>query len=171
MRAFIEGTFGPGAKPRAILPRWDLQAKPDDETGFLVYMSSDGANWNLVGETGTDESYLEMVGLQGGIRYLFKMVASNENGTSLDSNLLSVTTQPPPTRPNAPSGLKAVNATTNSVPLTWQDASDNEALFRIYYSTNRKLDPCRNNRCRSDQFSGQRAERENRLSIQGGRLQ
>ena len=32
--------------------------------------------------------------------------------------------------------MKAGNPTTNSVPLTWQDGSDNETSFRVYYSTN-----------------------------------
>lgn len=108
----------------------------EDETGFQVYMSSDGNNWNLVGETGTDETYLEVGELQGGTRYSFKVVAFNENGTSLESNLLNVTTQSPPTRPNAPYGLKAGNPTTNSVGLTWKDSSDNETSFQVYYRTN-----------------------------------
>jgi fibronectin type 3 domain-containing protein len=62
------------------------------------------------------------------------VVATNANGNSTDSNVLDVITQAPPTRPTAPSALSAGNPTTNSVNLNWQDASNNEECFKVYYS-------------------------------------
>lgn len=43
--------------------------------------------------------------------------------------------KPPPTIPDAPTGLAATAQTTSRIDLTWTDASTNEAEFRIWRST------------------------------------
>ncbi len=57
-------------------------------------------------------------------RYVYRVKAINDSGTSGQSNFLNVETPGSPPPPKAPTGLAASSASHDSITLTWDDPSD-----------------------------------------------
>jgi hypothetical protein len=71
-------------------------------------------------------------GLNSATTYYYRIQATNSTTSSSWSNTAGATTATPPiTLPAAPSNLVAVNKSCNTITLTWNDNSANEAKFEL----------------------------------------
>ncbi len=101
---------------------------------FIVSISDDnGATWHVAGETDASEHALTASGLLAEHSYLFKVVAVNESGTSLETTL-EVTTESG--RPAQPTDLHVAAVGGNAVTLQWTDNATSEQEYRIAISRN-----------------------------------
>jgi hypothetical protein len=103
-----------------------------NENYFHIWRSTDNLNWVIVrNNVANTTSWLDNT-VTGGQLYYYRIHASNANGSSGYSNVVSATA--PVTLPAAPTNLVATPGTSNIV-LTWTDSSSDEQGFRIYRST------------------------------------
>ncbi len=110
--------------------RWNASTDNVGVTSYRIYRGS-----TLIG-TATGLTYTDG-GLTQGTSYSYRVTALDAAGNeSNPSSTLSVTTVDPgdTTPPTAPTGLQAGGATTTSVQLTWNPATDNRGVtgYRIY---------------------------------------
>ncbi len=106
----------------------------DDETGFRIERKIDeNGSYNEVSQITEDVIVFQDVGLQPNTTYFYRICAFNENGNSLYSNEVSVTT--PNDVPNAPTTLQAEAISANQIDLEWIDNSNDEIGFRIERKT------------------------------------
>jgi hypothetical protein len=102
----------------------------NNETRFEIERKMGaGGDWVLVGTSGPDAAAFGDTGLTPNTTYTYRVRACNEVGCSAYSNEASAVTNE--VAPEAPTGLDAVATGSTTVGLTWTDASDNEALFRV----------------------------------------
>ena len=102
--------------------------------GFLIERSTDGVTFILVGATA--ESSYTVESLAPGTTYTFRVRAYNVTGKSDYSTTASATTAAPTMVPAAPYYLSSTSLSDEAaIKLSWQDASDNEAGFKIEMST------------------------------------
>lgn len=101
-----------------------------NETGIRVYRSLDQATWVQLADLPANTIAFSDVTVSAGTNYYFKVAAYNSAGTSLDSNIVIVTTPTLPT-PSAPNSLTAVAVSGSQINLAWTDTSTNEDGFRI----------------------------------------
>jgi hypothetical protein len=72
----------------------------DDETGYRVYRAPSGEGpWTQVADLPPDSDAYTDGTVQGNTLYFYQVRAWNDNGESLPSNTVSVTTPPPPSPP------------------------------------------------------------------------
>ena len=91
-------------------------------TSYRVERSTD--NTTFVDQGGTADTFWADVGLSAGTTYWYRVRASNENGTSAPSGVVSATTTgSAPAPPPAPSGLSATAVAHNRVDLSWTSSS------------------------------------------------
>lgn len=97
-----------------------------DEEGF-IFLETTNAGENTFT---VDES---VYGLQGNVRYRFRVSAYNSFGDSPYSNIATVFTpvDPDVTPPNAPSNLVAESVTLQEIALTWRDNASDELYFTV----------------------------------------
>lgn len=75
--------------------------------------------------------------LQASTLYYYRISAVNNAGVSNLSNVVSATTQAPPTAPpSPPSNLVATPTAATLVALSWSDNSNNESFFKVERSAN-----------------------------------
>jgi titin len=104
------------------------------ETGFKIYDSTDGVNYNLINAVGSGITSFTAVGLAPSSNYYFEVAAYNIAGTSGTSNAALATTM---ALPAAPSNLTATATTAYRISLSWtSNTAGTETGFRIYRSTN-----------------------------------
>src|SRR5439155_19035542 len=103
-----------------------------NETGFNVYLSTDGVNYAFLATAGAGSSAYTWTGASPGASYSLEVTAVNAAGESAASNTATVTT---PAAPAAPSNLVATAAASGTqVNLNWADNSANEDGFKIEIS-------------------------------------
>jgi hypothetical protein len=103
-------------------------ADVDDENGFRVERSSDGAGgWSPVGQTGPGGTAWSDDGLSQGTTYYYRVVATNLGGDSPPSNVASATTS---IDPASPTTVTAVAASPTQIDLEWTDVA-NETGYRL----------------------------------------
>jgi hypothetical protein len=108
----------------------------DNESGFQVERSTDGATWTLIATAGANATSYSATGLAAATTYQFRVRATNSAGNSPYSATAAATTQALPAQaPAAPSNLSATAATTSQVNLTWTDNSVDESGFKVERST------------------------------------
>jgi PKD repeat protein len=107
----------------------------DDESGFRVERSEDGSNFAEVGTTAANDPAFSDTNLLAGTEYWYRVRAWNPSGDSAWSNVSSVTTEPPPPAPNAPSLLAATASGADTIDIAWVDNSNTEQGFEIERST------------------------------------
>ncbi len=101
------------------------------ETGFLIMLSSDGANYTAVDSVGANVTSKAVAGIyRAGITYSFKVRAKAINNISAFSNSASALCVL-----DAPAGLAITSATESVVSLQWADKSAFETRFLIERST------------------------------------
>ena len=61
----------------SLLLSWDPNSEPDLRT-YSVYRSTDNATFNWIGDVTKDILYFDDIGLTAGVKYYYKMKASDE---------------------------------------------------------------------------------------------
>jgi hypothetical protein len=112
-----------------------------DESGFRIERCQGAGctNFSLVTTVGADSSSFNNTNLAANTTYVYRVFAFNAGGDSEASATAQATTQSQPTRPNAPSSLKATAVSRTQINLSWVDNSGNETGF--------KIDRCRGSSC------------------------
>jgi len=100
------------------------------EDGFIVQRSTDGTTFTQIFKTSANVVTYEDQSLTPGQKYYYKVIASQHDETSEDSNIASATT-PSEMPPAAPLNLQGNTQGESAISLTWIDASDDEEGFGI----------------------------------------
>lgn len=106
----------------------------DDESGFRVERSTDGATFTLVGTPSTN-STSDFNAVIPRTRYFYRVAAYNDRGVSGYSNVASATT--PAELPRNPSELTARLTPAGEIQLAWRDNDANEDGYKIERAANR----------------------------------
>lgn len=103
----------------------------NDEDGFHVERSLDGASWTRIASTGPNSITYSSTGLSADTEYHFRVQAFNAGGASGYSNAAAATTTSGggTTYPTAPSDLTAVAVSSTQIDLAWTDNANNEDGF------------------------------------------
>src|SRR5439155_18474849 len=101
----------------------------NNETGFNVYKSTDGATFTLLATAGANATAYSWTGASPGTSYSFRVSATNAVGDSAVSTTATATTPAAPAAPSSLSATAAANGT--QVDLTWTDNSTNETGFKV----------------------------------------
>ncbi len=106
-----------------------------NETSYTLFRSLSNDTNSVVKLAGcpADQVSYSDTGLNSGTTYYYWVKAYNSISESGFSSVSSATT---PTSPNPPDNLIITGSTTNSISLQWNDNSDNEDAFKIYWNTN-----------------------------------
>jgi hypothetical protein len=105
-------------------------------TQYVLDVSEDANFGSFILQNATATFTQKIIaGLIAGQTYYYRLRASNANGTSDYSNIISVSlfTQSPDA-PNTPSGLTALAASGTAIRLFWKDNATNETGFEVYRS-------------------------------------
>ena len=137
-RTSIVDAVLPGAEPAAPS---DLRVTPilnvaffswtdnsDDEAGFEVQVLREGKLW-LRDEVLAEREFGIVIGLEAGVRYVFRVSAYSGGGLSWSEN--AAVEWPEQEGPAAPTNLRATVTDSTSVRLTWTDNSDDEVGFLV----------------------------------------
>ncbi len=104
----------------------------DNENGFMIERKIGSSSFTELATTLVNDSDYIDNSVSASTTYTYRVKAFNNDGESGYSNTATVmTTALPVTEPTAPSNLQAINVTTTTSTLTWQDNSDNEDGFEI----------------------------------------
>ncbi len=135
--SFVDAVL-PGAEPAAPS---DLRVTPilnvailtwtdnsDDEAGFEVQVLREGKLW-LRDEVLAEREFGIVIGLEAGVRYVFRVSAYSGGGSSWSEN--AAVEWPEQEGPAAPTNLRATVTDGTSVRLTWTDNSDDEVGFLV----------------------------------------
>jgi len=69
---------------------WDDQS--NNESGFIIQVSTDGRNFGEVGRTGPDNGRFRVEGLRANTSYWFRVLSFNEEGNVV-SQVISIRTK------------------------------------------------------------------------------
>src|SRR3954471_10217017 len=123
-------TAGP-ASATSVLLSWQPAADDVGVTRYDVWRWDSVGNWQLAGSVPGDTTAYTAEGLSPGTQYTFGLRAFDAAGNmSPASALIRVTTVQDPSAPTAPAGLVAGPASSTSVPLSWQPATDDVGITR-----------------------------------------
>jgi hypothetical protein len=103
----------------------------DNESGFVVERGPSAEQFDYVIEVSANVEAHSDTGLTPATTYHYRMRAVNATGESANTPVVSATTDPAPTAPDAPSGLQAVAVSSRRIDLTWVDNSDDESGFVV----------------------------------------
>ncbi len=107
-----------------------------NELNFILERSTDGLTFTQVALPAANAtSYSDSTGLVAGMKFYYRVRATNAVGDSANSNIASATTVAAPTAPVAPSNLVASPISTSQINLTWADNATNETGFIVERST------------------------------------
>ena len=99
------------------------------ETGFKVEYRERGTSaWTLSSSPSSDTASATVTGLTTGTDYEFRVIATNANGDSTPSNVVSTAPAAPPA---APSGVTVLPTGSTSVTVSWSDNSSDETGFDV----------------------------------------
>lgn len=115
-----------------IVLRW--QDRATNEVGFKVLRSYNGLHFVVVAILGMNVEEYTDNHLFSGTTYYYRVMAYNEGGDSLPSNVTYATTFTV-SPPAAPSDLEGDSMSSSGVFLRWKDNSDNEVWFYLQRST------------------------------------
>jgi fibronectin type 3 domain-containing protein len=105
----------------------------NNESGFNVYISTDGTTFGLSATLGANVTTYSSTGLNPATTYYYRVTAFNGEGESASPSTASAAT--PNVPPLAPSGLSASAVSSNLVTLNWTDNANNESGFLIERSS------------------------------------
>lgn len=119
--------------PSSVTVTWALVS---GATGYTVeYAISPATAFFTAGTVGANVATFTATGLTASTVYIYRVKATNTNGSSLPSVEVSATTQPAPiTVPSAPTSLTATVASSSAIDLSWSNVA-NEDGYKIERST------------------------------------
>lgn len=101
----------------------------DDETGYVVEWSLDGAAWATLAELDADAVEFTVAGLNPATVYHYQVYAVNHLATSGYSNKAEALT--PRAIPAAPTDLAAAAVAFDKIDLAWTDHADNDTGYVV----------------------------------------
>ena len=101
-------------------------------TGYTVYDGTTTPPTTNLGSVSATSTSASVSGLTPGTTYYFDIVAKNANGSSVASNILSVTAAIAP--PSAPTNVSA-RASGTSVSVSWRSSSGTGVTYKVLVST------------------------------------
>jgi fibronectin type 3 domain-containing protein len=104
----------------------------ENETGYRLERSIDGQTWQLVASPAANVSSHSDNGLNTGVTYYYRILATNGAGDSPWSNVTSARTLTPP---DAPANLTASGQSSTQINLSWADVTD-ETSYKVQRSAN-----------------------------------
>jgi hypothetical protein len=116
----------------AIALAWNDNS--DNELGFDIERSADGATWQVVAGAGSNVTSHTDDGLPAGTTFSYRVKAHNADGDSAFSNTAAATTdeeQAPLDPPAAPGELAATAVSSSAIEVRWTDRADNEDGFDV----------------------------------------
>ncbi|MCP9754514.1 T9SS C-terminal target domain-containing protein [Lacihabitans sp. CCS-44] len=139
-RRGVDNTFGPASKPTNFIGvafkdavnnssiglSWDHA--PKDEDYFVVEVSKDGTNFNILGKIKDGNNTFKHEPIEEGVDYIYRIKAGNYLYGESDYVLTQPIKYAYSAKPNAPYGLKAV-ASGTKVDLKWYDDSNREENY------------------------------------------
>lgn len=105
------------------------QDNADDETGYIVEWSLDGAAWSTLAELDPDTVEFTVAGLTPATTYHYQVYAVSDLATSGYSNPAEALM--PPAIPATPTGLAATAVAFDKIALVWTDEADNETGYAV----------------------------------------
>jgi fibronectin type 3 domain-containing protein len=100
-----------------------------DENGFKIERKTSGGEYSEIATVCANVTNFSDTGIASNSTYFYRVRAYNDNGNSAYSNEASAAAST--THPAAPTGLNAEAVSSSQINLSWTDASNNEAGFRI----------------------------------------
>lgn len=116
-----------GVGPNQIELAWTDNA--NDESGYVVQRSYDGASWETVATLEAGADNLVDQGLSPGSAYFYRVYAQSGLSTSPWSNIAEAMTWP--AQPLAPTALQATAQAFDQIHLAWLDRADNETGYVV----------------------------------------
>jgi len=114
-----------------------IPAPTYNETGFEVYRSkTSGGPYAFAGITPADTASFTDSGLQPNTKYFYIIRAVNLTGASVATQEISAITQVDNIAPTSPPNLQVTAATSASLSVSWQKATDNVAVYQYYIYVN-----------------------------------
>jgi titin len=109
----------------------------NNETGFKIERSTSTAGpWTLMPTTAANVVSYQDTGLAAGSTYYYQVRATNADGDSANTSVMSATTLAiASTAPNAPTTLTATAISSSQINLAWTDNSNNETGFKVERSS------------------------------------
>src|SRR5262249_5750122 len=104
----------------------------NNETGFKVYISTNGTTFSLLATLGTNVTTYSSSGLNSATTYYYRVTAFNAIGESAPASANSTIQH---ALPAVPSGLSTIAVSTTQINLSWTDNANNETGFKVYIST------------------------------------
>lgn len=104
----------------------------ESEAGYRLERSIDGQTWQLIASPVANVASHSDNGLNPGMTYYYRVLATNNAGDSPWSNVTSARTLTPPA---APSGLTASAQSSTQINLSWADVTD-ESTYKVQRSAN-----------------------------------
>lgn len=108
----------------------------NNETGYRIERSTDGANFKLLNTIGANEKSYLSGKLTTGLKYYFRVCAFNDGGSSAYSNVANATPVVPVPPPLVDANeLRTVALSTTSIRVLWKDNSIGETGYKVERST------------------------------------
>jgi fibronectin type 3 domain-containing protein len=107
----------------AVSLQWTTSIGADD---YEVQRSVDDDIWTTIASSTNDSNTYTDSTVDDGTTYYYQVIAFNDNGDSLPSNVVSTTTNL-----NAPTGLSATAVSADTISLQWTNNSDGDQGFEI----------------------------------------
>jgi titin len=104
----------------------------NNESGFKVYISTDGTTFSLLATLSANVTSYSSSGLNPATTYYYRVTVFNAVGESAASSASATT---PDVVPTSPSGLSATTISATQINLSWSDNASNESGFLIERST------------------------------------
>lgn len=104
-----------------------------DETGFIILSEINGAGFNIIDTVGANVTTYNNSGLIANTYYNYRVIAFNQAGNSINSNVASALTFDE--LPLAATNLVATAESAIDVRLNWSDVATNETAYIIQRST------------------------------------
>lgn len=105
----------------------------NNEEGFKILRKNGNLDFSIIATLGANVISYKDTALSPDEKYSYKIYAFSANNTSVNSNVIEITTLPG--LPLAPSNLKAVVYDATQIDLSWTDLSGNEQGFKIERKT------------------------------------
>jgi large repetitive protein len=128
----------PSGLTRTVLDYQSIRLNWNTYTGtgsdIEVYRSLNNSTWSIIATIPSSQNTYTSTGLNPLTQYYYRLRAVNSGNVSSFTSSVNGTTTALPPLPAAPTGLQSSAVGSNTVTLTWTDASNNEQNFDVFKS-------------------------------------